>query len=157
MSILRVLRMARIFRCGDACYLVHMLTLVPPMGIANVARCRRVLKVGSFAEEVHVFNKGVTQSVPGLTLLCFMLSIYLVVFGAFMNMLEKDAHRNYPCGTVDQSVDCVPEGKDGFESIPSSIWYLLATLTTVGYGDVYPLTPGGKLVGMTCMLTGENL
>lgn len=114
------------------------------------------MKIGSFAEELQVFSKGVKEATPGLTLLCFMLMIYLVVFGAFFNLLEDEAHRNYPCGTADTSVDCVPEGKNGFESIPAAIWFVLATLTTVGYGDVYPLTTDGKLAGSLCMLTGEN-
>lgn len=85
-----------------------------------------------------------------------MLAIYLIVFGAFFNMLEDEAHRDYPCGTADRSPDCVPEGKDGFENIPASIWFVMATLTTVGYGDVYPLTFPGKIVGMICMLTGDD-
>ena len=122
----------------------------------SLSDLRRVMKVGSFAEELQVFSKGVMEAMPGLTLLSFMLMIYLVVFASFLNMLEDEAHRNYPCGSVDTSPDCMPEGKDGFESIPASIWFVLATLTTVGYGDVYPVTIGGKLVGMTCMLTGEK-
>jgi hypothetical protein len=114
------------------------------------------MKIGTFAEELHTFSMGVGKAMPGLTLLCFMLAIYLIVFGAFFNMLEDEAHRDYPCGTADKSLGCVPEGKDGFENIPASIWFVMATLTTVGYGDVYPLTIPGKIVGMMCMLTGDD-
>lgn len=115
------------------------------------------MRHGSLVDDLEVFSKGLVQATPGLTLLFFMLMIYLVVFGAFLNMLEDQAHRSYPCGTVDTSTGCVPEGKDGFESIPAAIWFVLATLTTVGYGDVYPLTVGGKLVSMACMLTGNTI
>ena len=43
---------------------------------------------------------------------------------------------------------------DGFGSIPQALWWAIATLTTVGYGDVVPVTPVGKLVGSMVMLLG---
>ena len=57
-----------------------------------------------------------------------------------MHTLEYDSHRE---------ID-----KAGFESIPASIWFVVATLTTVGYGDVFPLTWQGKIMGSLCMLSG---
>jgi voltage-gated potassium channel len=43
---------------------------------------------------------------------------------------------------------------DAFGSIPAAAWWALATLTTVGYGDVVPITPWGKLLGGVVMLLG---
>ena len=41
-----------------------------------------------------------------------------------------------------------------FGSIPQSMWWALVTLTTVGYGDVYPITSVGKLFGSISIILG---
>lgn len=43
---------------------------------------------------------------------------------------------------------------DKFGSIPQSMWWALVTLTTVGYGDVYPITGVGKLFGSVSIILG---
>jgi len=43
---------------------------------------------------------------------------------------------------------------DKFSSIPEAMWWSIVTLTTVGYGDVFPVTPFGKLVGAATALLG---
>ncbi len=46
---------------------------------------------------------------------------------------------------------------DKFGSIPEAMWWALATLTTVGYGDVVPITPWGRVVGAIVMVVGIGL
>ena len=89
---------------------------------------------------LQIFAKGMARAGSGLSLLSFMLLIYVVVFGAIMEMCENEAHREVQ--------------KDGFESIPAAFWFVLATLTTVGYGDVFPLTAWGQFFGVICMFCG---
>ncbi len=43
---------------------------------------------------------------------------------------------------------------EAFSSIFSSLWWAVATLTTVGYGDVYPVTPGGRLFTFFVLMVG---
>lgn len=46
---------------------------------------------------------------------------------------------------------------DGFASIPESLWWAVATLTTVGYGDVYPVTAGGRIFTGAILLIGIGI
>ena len=41
-----------------------------------------------------------------------------------------------------------------FSSIPATMWWAIATLTTVGYGDIVPKTGPGRWAGVTIMITG---
>ncbi len=47
-----------------------------------------------------------------------------------------------------------PRQPEVFTSIPASLWWAVVTLTTTGYGDVVPLTTGGKMVGSVVMVSG---
>jgi voltage-gated potassium channel len=46
---------------------------------------------------------------------------------------------------------------EAFSSIPASMWWAMATLTTVGYGDVIPVTPLGKMVGAFIAVLGIGI
>ena len=66
----------------------------------------------------------------------FLLSVFTltVIFGTIMYMVESE--------------------KDGFTSIPRSIYWAIVTLTTVGYGDIAPQTVLGQLLASVIMLFG---
>ena len=46
---------------------------------------------------------------------------------------------------------------EAFSSIPAAMWWALATLTTVGYGDIYPVTAGGKIFASSIILIGVGI
>lgn len=48
----------------------------------------------------------------------------------------------------------IPEDKRFFTSIPTAMWWCIVTMTTTGYGDIYPVTVGGRLIASFTMLCG---
>ena len=113
----------------------------------RMTRIFRVLKVGNFADDLQLFTQGMSNAAEGLTLLFFMLVLYFCVFSTLLYMFEYEAQvdcRN--CAT------CGCPAWRGFTSIPTSMYFVMATMTTVGYGDMYPITVGGKLACGCCML-----
>jgi voltage-gated potassium channel len=51
----------------------------------------------------------------------------------------------------------IEQKENGFESIPESIYWAIVTITTVGYGDISPVTPLGKFIASIIMLIGYGI
>lgn len=105
----------------------------------RVFRLLRILKLTRYSGAIetlgNVFRK---ESKPLFAAITIMMSI-LVLLSGVMFFLEKDAQ---------------PEA---FGSIPHAMWWGMATLTTVGYGDVVPITTLGKMVGAFVTLLGLGM
>ena len=63
-----------------------------------------------------------------------------------------DASKFMPVDPIGGNV--VPEDKRFFTSIPAAMWWCMVTLTTTGYGDMFPVTAGGRLIACVTMLMG---
>ncbi len=72
-------------------------------------------------------------------LLSLVLVIFLIIFSSCAIYFAEHLH---------------PVNKDKFTSIPATIWWSVVTLTTTGYGDMYPMTTLGKALASVIMLTG---
>lgn len=113
----------------------------------RMTRIFRVLKVGSFADDLKLFTDGMNRAAEGLMLLFFMLVLYFCVFSTLIYMFEYEAQKD--CRKC--SICSCPSWR-GFTSIPNTMYFVMATMTTVGYGDMYPITITGKILCGLCML-----
>lgn len=52
------------------------------------------------------------------------------------------------------SGNLIPEDKRFFTSIPTAMWWCIVTLTSTGYGDMFPVTVGGRIIGGLTMFLG---
>jgi voltage-gated potassium channel len=103
--------------------------------IARLARVLRVLKLARYSQGIALIGRVVRRKREELLVALGFFSILLVMTSALMYFAEHDAQPNV------------------FSSIPASMWWAVVTMTTVGYGDVYPVTSVGKfLAGMTALL-----
>lgn len=107
--------------------------------ILRLARIFRVLKVPSAAKNLALVAKGMQQSKTGLILLVYLVCIFMVVMSSVMYMIEGPA---------------VLGSASAFPDIPSTFWFTIVTMTSVGYGDIYPATSIGHFVGCIIMLSG---
>lgn len=102
-------------------------------------RLLRLLKLSHFFPGVGFFVSVLRRELPALLAAGLVMSVLVVVAATTMFMLERDAQ---------------PEA---FGTVPHSIWWAVVTLTTVGYGDVTPVTLWGRLLGMVIMLLGVGV
>merc|ERR1719329_818945 len=78
----------------------------------------------------------VSQS--GMVVILMLMGFAMVLSASLIYLFESEH-------CEDTGVDCT--GPSAFESIPSAFWWSIATLTTVGYGDMVPHTVAGKVIG----------
>jgi len=105
----------------------------------RVFRILRLLKLTRYSPALHTVGAVLTAQRRQL-LAAMMIMMTLLVFSASVAyLLEHEAQ---------------PEA---FGSIPSAMWWAMATLTTVGFGDVTPVTPIGKIFGGLLMIMGVGM
>lgn len=99
-------------------------------------RLFRILKMGRYSESLRMLGNVLREKKEELLITIFGVLILLVITSSLMYFIENEAQ------------------PDAFSSIPAAMWWGVATLTTVGYGDVYPVTPLGKFLGAIIALLG---
>ncbi len=118
-------------------YLSMFLTV--DLRFMRVFRLLRLLKLTRYSSAMESFV-SVLHSERRPLMATLMIMVMLLVFSASIVFLfEKDAQPK------------------NFASIPHAMWWALATLTTVGYGDITPITLGGRIFGAFVMVLGIGM
>ncbi|KAA5605326.1 ion transporter [Roseospira marina] len=109
------------------------------MRLAMLLRVLRIARIGRFSSAFDTLAEAVSSRAIDLVLSVGVSLTLLLLSSAAMYLVEADVQ---------------PEA---FGSIPRAMWWSVATLTTVGYGDVYPVTVLGRLFAAVTAITGIGL
>ncbi len=106
----------------------------------RLLRVFRILKLGWLMKEGNELSSAIWRARAKIVVFVGTVVITVVIAGALMYEIENRSGAN-----------------DKFSSIPESIYWAIVTMTTVGYGDITPTTPGGKFVTAILILLGYSL
>eukprot|EP00756_Hemistasia_phaeocysticola_P005872 Hpha_TRINITY_DN13541_c0_g1::TRINITY_DN13541_c0_g1_i1::g.111283::m.111283/K04933/KCNS3; potassium voltage-gated channel delayed-rectifier subfamily S member 3 len=137
------------------------------MRLMKIARVLRVLKLGRRAHGVQLLFLAMKKTSSGLLWMFVVLLLCTILFASVMYFAEHDQaefdHDGVICSSgcrgkwarVKDSTyqDAGMPLSTAFQSIPDCMWWAVVTVTTVGYGDAFPVTYFGKMVATLTMST----
>lgn len=100
----------------------------------RLLRVFRILRLSQFVSESNNIVKALKASKHKISIFFLFIVMVVIIVGTIMFLIEGE--------------------KNGFTSIPQSIYWAVVTLTTVGYGDIAPLTVAGKFIASLMMILG---
>ena len=103
----------------------------------RLLRVFRILKITRFVGESNRLVKAIKDSWTKISVFLFAVVILCIICGTIMYLIEGEA--------------------SGFNSIPRSVYWCIVTLTTVGYGDIAPITPLGQFIAAIIMILGYGI
>lgn len=105
----------------------------------RLLRVLRLLKLTHYFKGFNIFMTVIAKELKSITAAMMVILFLIIIAASLMHAVE---------GHVQPEV---------FGSILHSFWWAVVTMTTVGYGDVVPITPAGKLISTFIMLIGVGL
>lgn len=115
-------------------YIGHLLSL--DLRVLRILRLLRFFKLSRYSPALHTLVRVINNERRALAGALLLLVAAVLFAATGMHYLEQEAQ------------------PDKFGSVPDAAWWAVATLTTVGYGDVTPLTPWGRVFGGIVMVAG---
>ncbi|MBK8621316.1 MAG: ion transporter [Saprospiraceae bacterium] len=111
---------------------VHSLMIIRAL---RLLRLFRIFKLHQFVAQGQMLRKSIIISIPKILIFLFNILILVFIFGSLMFVIENGVNEK-------------------FDSIPRSIYWAIITVTTVGYGDISPVTTAGQFIAAFTMLIG---
>jgi voltage-gated potassium channel len=102
--------------------------------VIRIMRIFRVLKLIPYLQQAGFLLNALRGSQQKIVVFFVSIMTLVTIFGSILYVVEGPEH--------------------GFSSIPTSIYWAIVTLTTVGYGDISPKTPFGQAIASLVMITG---
>mmetsp|Transcript_10650 Transcript_10650/g.26467 ORF Transcript_10650/g.26467 Transcript_10650/m.26467 type:complete len:513 (+) Transcript_10650:2-1540(+) len=120
-------------------WLLYRFDQVPPedrlaMTLLTVGPVCRLLKMLRRFEKFHLLLSAFATAAEALPVLLYTLGAIVLVFASAIYVVEPRIY----CPEVDNCSDHI-------DSLPTALWLTIVTLTTVGYGDLYPRTDWGRI------------
>lgn len=103
----------------------------------RLLRVFRILKLGRYLQEAQLLKLALQGSLYKITVFFGAVLTIALIMGTVMYMVEGEEH--------------------GFTSIPASVYWAIVTITTVGYGDIAPMTFLGKFLSSFLMIVGYSI
>jgi voltage-gated potassium channel len=103
----------------------------------RLLRVFRILKITRYIGEGNKLKKALIESRAKIFIFIFAVLIVAIIAGTLMYLIEGE--------------------ESGFKSIPVSVYWCIVTLTTVGFGDIAPVTPVGQFLATIIMILGYGV
>lgn len=103
----------------------------------RLLRVFRILKITRYIGEGNKLRKALIESRIKIFIFIFAVLIVAIIAGTLMYLIEGE--------------------ESGFKSIPVSVYWCIVTLTTVGFGDIAPVTPAGQFLATVIMILGYGV
>jgi voltage-gated potassium channel len=107
--------------------------------LLRLLRLIRILKMVRYNKAINRFGRALAETKEELVIFTFAALIMLFLSSVGIYHFEHEAQPN------------------SYRTIFDCLWWSVATLTTVGYGDIYPITVGGKIFTFCILLLGLGL
>ena len=128
------------------------------MRILKLMRMLRVLRINMQGRTtIEMLGRTMHRSREAISLLLFYLILVVLLFASLMYAFEEgvfEVTSSYPSGAFLRPNGYGGKAESPFDSIPTAIYYVFITITTVGYGDISPTTMVGRAVSSVIAIVG---